>query len=85
MRGKRGVGFCKSIPGAVRPFERLKARPRPPRAYDDPPMPSGSVGAEEGENKPDTIENGSTPRRMPGITDLILPKWQREQVKVWLG
>ena len=26
VRGKRGVGYCKSMPGAVRPFERLKAR-----------------------------------------------------------
>lgn len=29
VRGKRGVGYCKSMPGAVRPFERLLARPRP--------------------------------------------------------
>jgi len=28
VRGKRGVGYCKSMPGAVRPFERLLARPR---------------------------------------------------------
>ncbi|MBS0473076.1 MAG: site-specific integrase [Proteobacteria bacterium] len=26
VRGKRGVGFCKSMPGAVFPFERLKKR-----------------------------------------------------------
>ncbi|MGE0063456.1 MAG: tyrosine-type recombinase/integrase [Xanthobacteraceae bacterium] len=26
VRGKRGVGWCKSLPGAVRPFKRLKAR-----------------------------------------------------------
>ena len=26
VRGKRGVGFCKSTTGAVRPFERLKSR-----------------------------------------------------------
>ena len=31
VRGKRGVGYCKSMPGAVRPFERLKNRPRPLR------------------------------------------------------
>ena len=31
VRGKRGVGFCKSMPGAVLPFRRLKKRnsPRP--------------------------------------------------------
>ena len=28
VRGKRGVGYCKSMPGAVLPFERLKARKR---------------------------------------------------------
>ena len=34
VRGKRGVGYCKSMHGAVRPFERLKARLRPSRAYE---------------------------------------------------
>jgi integrase len=29
VRGKRGVGFCKSTTGAVKPFERLKARNKP--------------------------------------------------------
>jgi len=29
VRGKRGVGYCKSMPGAVRPYERLLARPLP--------------------------------------------------------
>ena len=28
VRGKRGVGYCKSMPGAVRPFERLRDRQR---------------------------------------------------------
>jgi integrase len=28
VRGKRGTGYCKSMPGAVLPFERLKNRPR---------------------------------------------------------
>jgi integrase len=31
VRGKRGVGFCKSMPGAVRPYERLLNRPKPSR------------------------------------------------------
>ena len=26
VRGKRGIGFCKSMPGAVTPFQRLKKR-----------------------------------------------------------
>lgn len=29
VRGKRGIGFCKSMPNAVRPYERLLARPKP--------------------------------------------------------
>jgi integrase len=29
VRGKRGVGYCKSMAGAVRPFERLKERNDP--------------------------------------------------------
>lgn len=28
VRGKRGVAFCKSMPNAVRPYERLLARPK---------------------------------------------------------
>jgi len=28
VHGKRGVGYCKSMPGAVRPFERLRDRER---------------------------------------------------------
>ena len=31
VRRKRGVGYCKSMPGVVRPFERLKARLRSAR------------------------------------------------------
>jgi integrase len=30
VRGKRGVGYCKSMPGAVTPFERLRKRNEPP-------------------------------------------------------
>ncbi|MEM7242977.1 MAG: site-specific integrase [Pseudomonadota bacterium] len=29
VRGKRGVGYCMSMPGAVRPFERMKERNDP--------------------------------------------------------
>lgn len=28
VRGKRGTGYCKSMPGAVLPFERMRARKR---------------------------------------------------------
>lgn len=29
VRGKRGIGYCKSMPGAVIPYQRLLARPKP--------------------------------------------------------
>jgi integrase len=32
VRGKRGIGFCKSMPSAVRPYERLLARALPGHA-----------------------------------------------------
>ena len=35
VRGKRGVGYCKSMAGAVRPFERLRDRPRPSDDEDE--------------------------------------------------
>jgi hypothetical protein len=68
VRGKRGVGYCKSMTGAVRPFERLKARLRPPRADEEPKLGQG----------PNTADNGSEEWRRPQPTDLIFPKWQRE-------
>lgn len=34
VRGKRGVGFCKSMPGAVFPFQRLKKRRESPAPTD---------------------------------------------------
>jgi integrase len=37
VRGKRGVGYCKSTPGAVRPFERMIERNEPAAA--DPLFP----------------------------------------------
>jgi integrase len=32
VRGKRGVGYCKSMPSAVRPYERLRDRETPESA-----------------------------------------------------
>jgi integrase len=64
VRGKRGVGYCKSTAGAVHPFERLKARTRP----DGGPGRSGSRTA--------SIANGEW--HEPGPTDLLFPKWPRD-------
>ncbi len=73
VRGKRGVGYCKSMNGAVRPFERLKARPRPARA-DQTAKHGGRVAS-----------NGQPEQyRIPQPTDLIFPKWQRELFKTIL-
>lgn len=35
VRGKRGVGFCKSMPGAVRPFIRLRDRMKHKKSKGD--------------------------------------------------
>ena len=64
VRGKRGVGYCKSMTGAVRPFERLRERLRPNLS-------------EEGEDqlrtlKP-TLEWGK-----PEETDRLFPHTHRE-------
>ena len=64
VRGKRGVGYCKSTAGAVHPFERLKARTRP----DGEPGRSGSRTA--------SMANGEW--HEPGPTDLLFPKWPRD-------
>jgi integrase len=72
VRGKRGVGYCKSMNGAVRPFERLKARPRPTRA-DQTSKHGGRVASKQPEQY-----------RTPQPTDLIFPKWQRELFKTIL-
>lgn len=66
VRGKRGVGYCKSMPGAVRPFERLKARLRPPRAHAE--EEKGSEGGAA----------GAAGDVLPKPTDLIFPKNHHE-------
>ena len=87
VRGKRGIGYCKSMPGAVRPFERLKARLRPPRvdtvhgAAKDSAAKDGAKTDGEGSK---TTHNGTVEWRLPQPTDLIFPKWQRELFKTIL-
>jgi integrase len=39
VRGKRGVGYCMSTPGAVRPYERLRDRPKPAEENGDDAPP----------------------------------------------
>src|SRR5439155_17171351 len=64
--------------GAVRPFERLKSRLRPARAYDTSADDTNKEGEGRGENEPNIIKNLSEELRLPQPTDLIFPKWQRE-------
>jgi len=35
VRGKRGIGFCKSTRGAVKPYERILGRAKPDRYLED--------------------------------------------------
>ncbi len=78
VRGKRGVGYCKSMTGAVRPFERLKTRLRPPRVNDPRAGETNKDGEGRGLNEPTTMNNASEELRLPQPTDLIFPKWPRE-------
>ncbi len=74
VRGKRGVGYCKSMPGAVRPFERLRSRLRPARIDGmRTPVETSNTSGVAGEQW-----------RTPESTDLIFPKWQRELFKTIL-
>jgi hypothetical protein len=58
--------------GAGRPFERLKARLRPPRGNE-----TRADARTDGKGS-NNIKNGSEEWRLPQPTDLIFPKWQRE-------
>lgn len=59
VRGKRGVGRCKSMPGAVHPYRRLCARKRPQN--DDTAMEEASSSEEV------------RVWRTPAPTDLLFP------------
>jgi integrase len=76
VRGKRGVGFCKSMPGAVRPFERLRDRER--EIIDKlPSAPVERKGLSRGGTK-------QVKKAKPGPTDLIFGPTQREMMNAVL-
>lgn len=56
VRGKRGVGYCKSMPGSVRVYERMLARPMP--------QPHGRL--RKGEEPPPAILPKRTDLLFPG-------------------
>jgi integrase len=71
VRGKRGVGYCKSMPNAVEPFRRLQARKR--RTFmvsSDEQMGILKKGVTK---VTPTIEWG-----LPKPTDLVFPKTHRD-------
>ncbi|MGD0947837.1 MAG: phage integrase SAM-like domain-containing protein [Candidatus Binatia bacterium] len=84
VRGKRGVGYCKSMPGAVRPFERLKAR-NVARAAEQALAASRALKtAESGAN--DSDPKPPPPKRTePNPTDPIFPKTHRDLFNIILA
>ena len=74
VRGKRGIGYCKSTPGAVSLSKRLRSRLRPARIY--------GANAPTGTSETSVVPSGQW--RTPEPTDLIFPKWQRELFKTIL-
>ena len=61
VRGKRGVGYCKSMPGAVRPYERLLSRPKPTRG-------------KQRRSRSKKYPNPSLPVELPQPTDSVFPQ-----------
>ena len=74
VRGKRGIGFCKSMPNAVLPFERLRDRLR---AQDEEGLAEGrrSIAAEP-TGKKDKAK--AIKRVKPRPTDRLFPQTHRE-------
>jgi len=66
VRGKRGVGYCKSMSNAVRPFERLRDRLRP----DEDDITFNAVGQTESKERK---------WRKPLPTDLVFPANHKKQ------
>lgn len=77
VRGKRGVDYCKSMPGAVRPFERLRDRERLV-AVAGAGVPARRKGVSQGQR------SGPT-KSKPGPTDRIFGSTQRELINTVLG
>ncbi len=60
VRGKRGVGFCKSMAGAVRPYQRLLYRAKPKRGT-------------QRRNRSRINPNPVLPDEFPAPTDKVFP------------
>jgi len=68
VRGKRGVGYCKSMPGAVEPFRRLKDRLRPTHFEDD----------ENSADEKGRLSKGEGALAKPEPTDPVFPRTHHE-------
>lgn len=68
VRGKRGVGLCKTMPGAVLPFQRLSERKRPAKV-------EGEEGAAIGRRAVRRPKQGEA---LPAPSDLIFPSTHRQ-------
>ena len=65
VRGKRGVGHCKSTPGAVRTYQRLLARPKPVQ---------GETHRQRQQRRKEGGEPPPPPAvEYPKLTDLLFP------------
>jgi integrase len=70
VRGKRGVGWCKSTAGAVLPFERLRDRERLQAETESGNGSEAAQPAQARTKKPGKVK--------PGPTDKLFPSSQRE-------
>jgi integrase len=83
VRGKRGVGYCKSMPGAVRPFERLKAR-NVARAAEQVLAQSRALTTTESGANDSPPKPAPKKRSEPNPTDPIFPKTHRDLFNIIL-
>lgn len=77
VRGKRGVGYCKSMPGAVKAFQRLRERPRPIVVPDENAPNSDRVTV--------SLAPADAPVALPGPNDAVFPKLHRALFNEILG
>ncbi|MEI9990110.1 MAG: hypothetical protein WDM86_08735 [Rhizomicrobium sp.] len=71
VRGKRGVGYCKSRPNAVEPFRRLEKRRRPTRVPE--------LSKEKSADKANAPKGPVLTTPQP--TDLVFPKTHRDLLR----
>ena len=71
VRGKRGVGYCKSMPNAVIPFERLRSRKR-----------AASVTSRASKGGP--VSGDESKLVLPGPTDKVFPSLRHHHLNAVL-